>query len=37
MASVGEVYDHALKIAQEYDLSGADIRCLIAPDEGFQT
>ncbi len=35
MASVGEVYNAALKIAKEFDISGADIRRLIAHDEGF--
>lgn len=36
MAKVGEVYNEALKIAKEYDISGADIRRLIAHDEGFR-
>ena len=35
MAKVGEVYNDALKISKDYDISGADIRRLIAYDEGF--
>ncbi len=35
MASVGEVYNKALAIAKDNDISGADIRRLIAHDEGF--
>lgn len=36
MASVGEVYNHALEIAKEHDISGADIRRLIAHNEGLR-
>ncbi len=35
MAKVGEVYNKALVLAKENDISGADIRRLIAHDEGF--
>lgn len=36
MASVGEVYNRALEIAKEHDISGADIRRLIAHNEGLR-
>lgn len=36
MASVGEVYNKALARAKENDISGADIRRLIAHDEGYR-
>lgn len=35
MANVGQIYNDALKIAKEFDISGADIRRLIAHDEGY--
>ena len=36
MASVGEVYNKALLIAKDHDIGGADIRRLIAHNEGFR-